>query len=362
MNRLKTYLQISDLHFGDPLQQSAVDPWAHYVLGLKGYVGHSPGALRYLAKAFKELRRAEPDAELIVTGDLTAWGTTSEFQQADGFLSTAGQWPEFVGLNAPGWMTLAIPGNHDHWRGIPFWPLGTPNSEVRRRFPNDWAVTPSTKLPNGVSVVFLSLNSDADVGGYSDERIWACGSFVSAVNGLDQALSARNQDEIRVLLLHHSVEYRGRLIQRSRTRCLPVSWSVNLEHLTIDDASRRKVADLLDKHGIRVVLTGHIHQPFFVGQLPKSSLYPKRDVMEARCGSTSQRLTAAPGVPIGGGSNAPPYQNSLIVHRLLDDVGRIYWQSEAHAIFPSISSKMGFRPASELLVNPPSQGQILVWP
>lgn len=361
MNRLKTYLQISDLHFAGPLQRSAVDPWWRYVPCLKGYVGHSQGALGYLTNAFKKLRKAEPDAELIITGDLTAWGTTSEFQQADGFLTTAGQRPSFLGLNAPDRRTFAIPGNHDHWPGIPFWPLGTPNSEVRRRFPNDWAVTPSTMLPNSVSVVFLSLNSDADVGGYSAERVWARGSFVSAVNGLDEELTNHRQErhEIRVLLLHHSVEYEGRRIRRSSTRRLPLGVSIGLEYLTIDNASRQRVADLLDKHGIRVVLTGHIHQPFFVGQLPKSSLYPKRDVMEARCGSTSQRLTAALGTGNEGGSNAPCYQNSLIVHRLLEDAGRIYWQSEVHTVF---RLQGGFQPASNFLDDPPSQGQILVWP
>lgn len=361
MNRLKTYLQISDLHFDGPLQQSAVHPWARYVPLLKGYVGHSQGALGYLTKAFKELRRAEPDVELIVTGDLTAYGKVSQFQLADSFLSTAGQRPSFLGLNAPGWMTLAIPGNHDHWPGNLF-PLGTPNSEVSRRFPNDSTVMPSTMLPNGVSVVFLSLNSDAGVTGWSAERCFACGSFVSAVNELDGKLTNRKQDqhEIRVLLLHHSVEYVGRQIPRSLSRVF--SASADLRYLTIDNASRRKVADLLDKHGIRVVLTGHIHQPFFVGRLPRSPSnpsYAQRDVMEARCGSTSQRLTAAPSVPIEGGSNAPRYQNSLIVHRLLEDAGRIYWQSEVHAIF---LSEGGFRPAPSFLADSPSRGEILVWP
>ena len=355
MNRLKTYLQISDLHFVDPPQQNAVDPWMRFVPLLNGYVGHSHGALVYLIKAFKDLRRTEPDVEIIVTGDLTAYGKKSQFDLADRFLGTAGQRPSFLGLNAPGWRTLAISGNHDYWPGTAFRSLGTPNLEVRTLFPDDWTVVPTT-LPNGVPLVFLSLNSDADVGGWSLERFYACGSFVSAVNRLEQALSKRGQQkEIRVLLLHHSVEYRGRQVQFPFLRV-----SVNLEHLAIDNASRQALASLIDNHGIRVILTGHVHNPFFVGLLPQSTSYTRRDVMESRCGSTSQHLTATSGIPIGGGSNAPRYQNSVIVHRLHEDAGQIYWQSEVHVVL--LSQGIGFQPAARFLASPRSQSQILVWP
>jgi len=362
MNRLKTYLQISDLHFGDRLQQSAFDSWARYVPGLNGYVGHSHAALGYLTTAFKTLRRAEPDSELIVTGDLTAYGKDSQFQLADSFLSTAGKRPPFLGLNAPGWKDLAISGNHDYWPGFPpFRSLGKSNSAVRTYFPDDWSVTTSTTLPNGVSVVFLRLNSDADVKGWSAERFYACGSFVNAVKGLDKDLSKRpQQNEIRVLLLHHSAEYRGQQIQISPTRLLPFRVSIHLKHLTIDDASQRELVNLIDNHGIRVVLTGHVHNPFFVGHLPKSTSHPQRDVMEARCGSTSQLLTATSGSPIGGGLNIPRYQNSVIVHRLFEEAGQIYWKSEVHALF--LSQGKGFQAASKFLSAPAPEDQIVVWP
>ena len=108
-----------------------------------------------------------------------------------------------------------------------------------------------------------------------------------------------------------------------------------------------------------MVLTGHVHNPFFVGRLPKSQSYPQRDVMEARCGSSNQRLTAASGVPRGGIPNAPRYQNSVIVHRLLEDGGQIYWKSEVHALFVS---RTGFEAASRFLAAPAPEHQIVVWP
>jgi len=143
MNKLKTYLQISDLHFCGWLQRKTADPWAKYIPLLNGYVGHSHGALMYLTKTLKQLKKVEPDLELVVTGDLTAFGNPGQFRIADNFLSTAGKRPGFLGLNTPGWKTLAISGNHDYWPGFPF-PLGGTNTAVRTYFPNDWAITPST--------------------------------------------------------------------------------------------------------------------------------------------------------------------------------------------------------------------------
>jgi hypothetical protein len=109
-------------------------------------------------------------------------------------------------------------------------------------------ITPTPHLIKGVPLVFLGLNGDADVGGWSAERYYACGSFASAVTGLDAALKRRNQnvtkDEIRILLLHHSIEYDGKLVQRKPTRRFPVHFTAGLHHLTIDDASRAALTEV----------------------------------------------------------------------------------------------------------------------
>src|SRR6185312_1181227 len=130
MSYLKTYLQISDLHFTGGLHRALFDPWAQHVWGLPGLVGHTLPALRYLQSAFTSFVKSDPGTELIVTGDLTAFGAPSQFQDADKYLGSVDKWSPFLGLNRPGWETLSVPGNHDFWSGVALTGWGFTNSEV----------------------------------------------------------------------------------------------------------------------------------------------------------------------------------------------------------------------------------------
>jgi hypothetical protein len=142
MPHLKTYLHVSDLHFTGGWQRNMFDPWAQYVWGLPGLIGHTLPMLRYLQSAFSRLVKVDPATELIVTGDLTAFGATKQFRDADDYLGKASKKPPFLGLNRPGWASLSVPGNHDFWSGVACTGWGYTNGEVRKRYPLDAWVTP----------------------------------------------------------------------------------------------------------------------------------------------------------------------------------------------------------------------------
>jgi Calcineurin-like phosphoesterase len=309
MTVLKTFMQVSDLHFAGPLQRRLYDPIAHKFPYFDGLVGHDPAVLGYVQATYEQLGATEPDLELIVTGDLTAQGIDSEFDDAIEYLGSKRALFPFDGLGAADWLVRSVPGNHDHWPGKPFAFLGGPNARVGALFPQDASITPSMTLPNGKQLVFLLLNGDADVGPWSWGRALARGSFASAVHKMKGLLAHRNAaDEVRVLLLHHSVQYPGGVP-------IYVPFLANLVRpLTIDDASRTAIEALIATHGVRVVLTGHVHDPFFVGDLHAAQGGAALNAMEARCGTTTQRARHA--------------LNALFVHRIeQDDNGALWWNS-----------------------------------
>lgn len=352
---LRTYIHVSDLHFGTPGLRNTVDPWLRYVPLLNGYVGEDPAALRYLSASVAALRRAEPNAELIVTGDLTAFGANMQFDRADEYLGLAGTFPLFLGLNFPHWRDLAVPGNHDHWPGIPFVSLGGNRAAVRARFPTHY-VSPPVSLGNGRQLVFIHLDGDVDVKPVSPERFYAVGSFVSGLRQLenDPKLAVPTFNQVRVLLLHYSFEYVGPIVQ---SRWIPVA--LNIRHLSIDDASRAALAAFTQKYNVRVLLSGHVHNPFFVGDVPALAI-AGRMAMEGRCGSTTQRI--APYVGNGHAQANKRFMNSFIVHRLEeDDAGTtLFWESKVHAM--NMSGAGGFQEAAAFLTQPSPAHRIQVWP
>lgn len=307
MPTVKTYIHVSDLHFAGTMQRALYDPWARHVPILDGLVGHDPKALRYLHSTFQSLRRTEPQLDLIVTGDLTAQSIVAEFDLAETFLKSRTNTIPFLGLGVPDWIKFSIPGNHDQWPGYRFCIWGPCNARVRRMFPNDAFVIDSFELKPGLPLVFLGLNSDADVGPYSSDRILARGSFVTAIGKLRQLIDDRDPSEIRILLLHHSLEYDGgKYASMGRTP------------LIIDDASRAELLQLLEDYDVRVVLTGHAHEPFHTGVLPNIAGKAGVGVLESRCGTTSQRLRGS--------------LNSLFVHRIEGDnqTGSFEWRSSLY--------------------------------
>jgi hypothetical protein len=154
------------------------------------------------------------------------------------------------------------------------------------------------------------------------DRFYACGSFCSAVAKLDSLLSGRsNSDEIRVLLLHQSVQYSGKTVTVHGGRSLPGSISVTRRHLTIDDASRTALASLTRKFDIRVILTGHVHDPPFLGRITAGAFSSGPDCWESCCATTTQGLVAKKGTILGS--------NGFVVHRIDFDHQSIFWKAEA---------------------------------
>jgi calcineurin-like phosphoesterase family protein len=337
MRHLKTYLQVSDLHFTGGLHEKWFDPWAQHVPGLRGFVGHTVSVLRSLQATFIRLSENEPGLELIVTGDLTAFGAASQFSAADHFFGGYSITFPFLGLHRPEWATLSVPGNHDFWSGVACTGWSFTNAEVRKRYPLDAWATPALPLPGGRELVFLHLNGEADVRALSPERMYACGSFRSAVEKLDALLDQRRNQEVRVLLLHHSVQHEGEPVSVPGSRWLPVEVTVLLKHLSIDDASKAALAALVAKHDIRLILTGHIHHPPFLGRITTAAFAAGPPCWESCCGSTTQRcLPSTPGLFS---------DNGLIVHRVESDTsGAVFWRSEVYALFAHASRPPEFRP------------------
>jgi hypothetical protein len=331
-------MQISDLHFTGEWHGKAFDPWAHHVPGLAGLVGHTKPLLRYVQDAFERLLESDPTTEIIVTGDLTAFGAAEQFEAADAYLGGVIEESPDLGLNRPNWASLSVPGNHDFWSGATCLGWGFTNRSVRVRYPLDAWVTPAFTLPNDRELVFLHLNSDADVRAMSPERTYACGSFCSAIRKLDALLADRKQREIRVLLVHHSVQHEGEpVLHLPGSRWLPVEVTLLLKHLSINDASRRELAGLVTKYDIRLVLTGHVHFPQFLGPITTGPFAEGPACWESRCGSTTQRCSAS--------SPAVRTDNGLVVHRLtMDPFGAVFWHSEAHGLLQSSDGGAAFSP------------------
>ncbi len=65
------------------------------------------------------IRDAEPDALLLVTGDLTAYASDEQFELATSYLSNRAAFSHgrTIALRFGREAAKIIPGNHDHWSG-----------------------------------------------------------------------------------------------------------------------------------------------------------------------------------------------------------------------------------------------------
>jgi hypothetical protein len=368
---LGRYVQISDLHFGDidPLGKLKHPWWLRKLWKrlpvLSGLVGHEFQALRDLSECFAtRMRRWDPAPHLIVTGDLTSLGKDEQFQTVEHFICDQLPSPPFnegIGLKRnnnwlrdamqgrQGYPHQVIPGNHDHWPGRYFM-LGPPRSRMI-----EWSGhlpyvqdTPVRLPGTPARLRFLALNSDADVGDWGRKRVLARGSFCSQVEALRAALRGRvkqpDPDEIRVLLVHHSLAYRARSAARPpRTGLGRIRdwWGENtdLGILEVDVSSRWELQELISEYDIRVLLTGHTHQVDVRGHY---ALSPRRGrpvpYLEACCGTTTQLNTAPSGYsererPAAQETSRPGEEqqiaaNTFLVHELHYDGGTIEWQTE----------------------------------
>ena len=320
---VRTYLHISDIHIGIPDTDTGDARtrrhWAQHSI-FDGLLGHDYKTLVRLARFRVDLERHGGAVEVITTGDLTTCGAAHEFELACGFLGdrVVLRPPIRVGLRDSGWATRAVSGNHDRWSGRPF-PLGGPTKEFERRFPS-WrraAIQPREHLGAGRHLRFVLVDSDHDVGAFSSKRMRARGCFQRALDKLDKTLEECPDDEIRVLLLHHSLAFSRRN---------------DGANLSMTRSSRQALEEFVWKKGIDVILSGHTHAPTLDEMVIDLGAGRETSVLEACCGTTSQRtvLPLAWRPTVGPRRPSPLQQNTLFVHRLVrEDDGRLMWRAEA---------------------------------
>ena len=327
---LARFMQISDLHFGDiDRNGTLLHPWWLKLLWkrlpvLSGLIGHEHQALLELSECFAtRMRNLRPAPSLIVTGDLTSLGKDEQFVLAEQFICGELSGPKFevgVGLKLGNWLRAvmkgqheeclhqAIPGNHDHWPGS-YYMLGPPCSRIVKwssHLPYLQNVT--VPLPDTPAHLrFLALNSDADVGNWGGDRALRTGSFHSQLRKLRTDLLAQmkqpDPNEIRVLLMHHSLAYKAQPDgPPPRTRCERIRerWrkATDPRSLEVDDRSRAYLKDLISEFDIRVLLTGHTHKVFLKRDgVPSRRFRRLVSYLEACCGTTTQLINAPPGHP-----------------------------------------------------------------
>jgi 3',5'-cyclic AMP phosphodiesterase CpdA len=342
---LATFVHISDLHIAPTKKRSfnarrqAWKRWDRF----QGLLGHSANSLVELDEFFDAFLQNEKESEvqLIVTGDLTATGAPKEFYIANQYLGgiLQGDVGEQVGLEAPDWSDRAIPGNHDHWPGRPTI-IGRSTLSLYRYFPHLPRIGPVVQLGGRHQLRFVRIDTDANVGSFSWERIGALGSFESQLVTLSGLLGklGPNDNEIRVLCLHHSLSYRGNTLE-------------------IIEPSRTALNEFIVQNKIAVLLCGHIHRPPWVNLFAVvSGTGIQLEVVEACCGTTTQYD------PSIGRKSEPQdayshWENSLFVHRLLDRHGQIHWETELY-----LEGRGGFVRADSLRDDIPAVSISKVWP
>jgi len=317
---LATFLHVSDLHFG-PRDPNAPLPGLTPALANRfpGFLGHSGAAIADLERFVEDLTDLELERgfELLVTGDVTACGADDQFVLAHGYLrSKIG--PGKPGLFQPAWKDLAIPGNHDHWPGST-WILGPPAALGAHLQPCPIA-DPPRPLSATASLRFVRIDGDSMVGPYSKERLLALGHFVDQLTLASAALPPRAPGEVRVLLLHHS-------------------WHQAGATLRIVAQSRQALAGFLHAGGFSLLLTGHVHGPrvqrFLVGPLAA-----QRTVVEARCGTTTQKDTLpAPFLLRRLIPTKALEPNTLLVHQIVQTGAALEWR----VVTVTRSAASGFR-------------------
>lgn len=319
---LATFVHISDIHIGeiDPGTGDAKTSWLaaqaySNTPWLDGLLGHHGRALHELDDFVVDLKTKEPTVRLLVTGDLSRFGARSELRDArayiEGEIDITPPHGNDVGLRLAGHI-LVIPGNHDHWGGTAG-PGGVHGSRYKTVFQKQVPFLHSVQLEKSKHIVFLGINSDANVYKLSAKRVLAIGAFQSQLQQLHAWLKTKRDDEFRILLIHHS-------------------WFQGGTTLRMDSASKGALEEFMVDNQVSAMLCGHSHHPLlncFTANAARNS----STVYELRCGSTTQHDA----VPLKWKTllqkrprrNWQP--NSLIVHRVYQDTDAMMWRSELHA-------------------------------
>jgi 3',5'-cyclic AMP phosphodiesterase CpdA len=316
---LLTILHISDLHIGyidgatgNSQVSTATSQLFANCSWCDGVQGHHARALDELDDFFwKELGNQNKNFLVIVSGDLTRVGNGLEFDHADSFLGSRLSLPSGeVGFRLKQWRDFAIPGNHDHWPGLAV-VLGGPHPRLASYFP-----PPSLPyirylpLANGWELQIIGINTDADVNPRGLKRLRAVGSFQSQLGLAAARLRALRPQQLRVLLMHHS-------------------WDPQTFFLAIDRGSRAALDQFLTAHGIRILLTGHTHEPLLKDFLPASR---GARVLECRCGTTTQvdQVPVAWRSAFGSLPKRKWPDNTFLLHRLYEVRGHVQWTAECY--------------------------------
>lgn len=328
---LATFLHVSDLHIGeiDPVHHDArISPAlmavARRFTWLDGLLGHHGEALQALEEFIEnELRAQGEEPHVIVSGDFTRAGDPAELPLAREYVQSAVNLgtpakQRFCGLMAGGTEFIAA-GNHDHWGGTPPPKGGAPSSawaQLAAAAPR--VMCPAVPLANGRDVVFIRIDSDADVAARTLNRTLALGDFLSQINDAGSIPPQRpGHNDIRVMLIHHSWHQGGMVLRMT-------------------DGSKRELGRFLQEHDICAILTGHSHlsllQPFHAYG-PSA----QRRVYELRCGSSTQYDLVPTGWLYHAARQWAPALmpqrpgNSLLVHRIRQhDDGSTWWEAESY--------------------------------
>jgi hypothetical protein len=162
-------------------------------------------------------------------------------------------------------------------------------------------------------IVFLGVDSDADVTRLSLKRVLAIGAFQSQLQKLQASLRTKRDGEFRILLIHHSWYQTGTILR-------------------MDDASKGALEQFMVDNQVSAMLCGHSHRPL-LNSFTATTRHGKGTVYELRCGSTTQHDT----VPLKWKTllqNRPARNwepNTLIVHRVYQDPAAVTWRAELHA-------------------------------
>ncbi len=338
--RLATIVHVSDLHFGDadgdgvPIPAQAARSILAECQVFDGLLGHSSLALYRLAEFWRKVCSEEEHVHLAVTGDLTACGHADQFDMVTTYLGNVlppGGGPD-VGLAVPDWAEWTVPGNHDHWPGQPI--VFGAGTQIANRFTLPFV----TRVPlnGGLTLRVIGIDTDADVNPYWWCRLRARGKFSTHLATATKFAGAPQSGDISVLLLHHAPSY--------------VAQDGTLE---VTAGSRDDLRVFVVQQKITVMLCGHVHEPeisTFVGQHQGQ----KRNVLEARCGTTTQ----VDSLPFGWHNlrgRRPGRKlaaNTLLVHRLEFSAGVVHWSVVKYWRSPD-----GFEPVQETAHTP-----VRVWP
>lgn len=327
-------VQVSDLHFGDllPNGDASLPSLLGWLPFMSGQLGHHRRAARDLHRFIADRRERIGTEVLVVSGDLTACGAVPQFALAESFLGSRPPHPAFpLSLAAADWVDKGVPGNHDQWPGTGAI-VGNPTPGLAATFPRAFPSVWRIRTRQGPSVAFVMVDSDADVAPVSVDRVFSRGAFQSQLNRLGEILPPGEADEVRVMVIHHSVADSS-VPDTPGVVAFPrrgggTSW----RPLEIASDSLLALEKALVDHDIRVLMTGHIHHPRLV-TFSASNGRRRLNVLETRCGTTTQRdvypaalLVQPPGLlPL---KPLPP--NSLVVHELARRGTALVWKAEVY--------------------------------